>query len=93
MGAGRQCCGSCAAVVHDGGGEVTMHPTAHLTHSAPAPALLFCDVQVSIFAMHRNPKYWSNPEAYIPERFVEGSPEAAEVGGCGFWEQGAAWLD
>jgi len=38
-----------------------------------------CDVQVSIFAMHRNPKYWSNPEAYIPERFVEGTPEAAEV--------------
>lgn len=44
--------------------------------------------QVSIYAMHRNPCYWSTPAAFVPERFVAGTPEAAEVGraaGLGAW--------
>ncbi|MCX2681806.1 cytochrome P450 [Galbibacter sp. EGI 63066] len=27
---------------------------------------------ISIYEMHRNPKYWENPEDFIPERFSEG---------------------
>eukprot|EP00884_Botryococcus_braunii_P022849 jgi/Botrbrau1/9248/Bobra.180_1s0009.1 len=33
---------------------------------------------VSIYAVHHDEKYWKNPEEFIPERFVEGTPEAAE---------------
>lgn len=29
--------------------------------------------------MHRNPRYWKEPLAFVPERFVPGTPEAAEV--------------
>ncbi|CAK4569624.1 unnamed protein product [Aphanomyces euteiches] len=32
-------------------------------------------VQVYMGAMHRNSKYWSNPNMFIPERFIEGTPE------------------
>ncbi|CAK4688312.1 unnamed protein product, partial [Aphanomyces euteiches] len=32
-------------------------------------------VQVYMGAMHRNSKYWSNPNTFIPERFIEGTPE------------------
>ncbi|KAK9820578.1 hypothetical protein WJX72_011843 [[Myrmecia] bisecta] len=35
-------------------------------------------LQVAIYSMHHNPKYWQgDPEAFIPERFVEGTPEAS----------------
>jgi thromboxane-A synthase/cytochrome P450 family 3 subfamily A len=43
--------------------------------SVPAGTAL----QVSIHAMHHNPRYWSHPEAFNPERFMPGTPEAAEV--------------
>lgn len=36
-------------------------------------------IQVAIYSMHRNPKYWKDPEAFVPERFIGGSPEAAMV--------------
>ena len=37
-------------------------------------------MQVSICGIHRDPKVWGNPGAYVPERWVEGSPlEATDV--------------
>ena len=37
-------------------------------------------MQVSICGIHRDPKVWGNPDEYIPERWVEGSPlEATDV--------------
>ncbi|CAL5225497.1 g8325 [Coccomyxa viridis] len=32
---------------------------------------------VAVFSMHNNPAYWKEPEKYLPERFMEGTPEAA----------------
>ncbi|CAK4694849.1 unnamed protein product [Aphanomyces euteiches] len=32
-------------------------------------------VQISVAAMHRNPKYWSNPDAFVPNRFMEDTKE------------------
>ena len=37
-------------------------------------------VQVSICGIQRDEKIWGNPEEYVPERWVEGSPlEASEA--------------
>ncbi|KAL4448043.1 hypothetical protein ABPG75_005262 [Micractinium tetrahymenae] len=36
-------------------------------------------MQVPIFSMHRNPRWWKEPDAFKPERFLPGTPEAAEV--------------
>ncbi|KAF0696942.1 Aste57867_12327 [Aphanomyces stellatus] len=30
-------------------------------------------VDINLAAMHRNPKYWTDPDAFKPERFVQGS--------------------
>ncbi|KAH9076472.1 hypothetical protein Ae201684P_010416 [Aphanomyces euteiches] len=30
-------------------------------------------IAISTAAMHRNPKYWSQPDVYLPDRFVEGT--------------------
>jgi hypothetical protein len=36
-------------------------------------------MQVSIYSMHRSGRYWRDPLAFKPERFLPGTPEAAEV--------------
>ncbi|KAH9116169.1 hypothetical protein LEN26_012918 [Aphanomyces euteiches] len=33
------------------------------------------NIYIVMAAMHRNSKYWSNPTKFIPERFIEGTPE------------------
>ncbi|CAK4140847.1 unnamed protein product [Aphanomyces euteiches] len=30
---------------------------------------------VSVSALNRHPKYWANADAFVPERFIEGTPE------------------
>ncbi|CAK4148830.1 unnamed protein product, partial [Aphanomyces euteiches] len=32
-------------------------------------------IDVFISAMHRNPRYWSQPDDFLPERFIENTPE------------------
>ncbi|KAH9143362.1 hypothetical protein AeRB84_012637 [Aphanomyces euteiches] len=32
-------------------------------------------MQTNLASIHRNPKYWTNPDSFIPDRFVEGTPE------------------
>ncbi|KAH9123626.1 hypothetical protein AeMF1_005434 [Aphanomyces euteiches] len=33
------------------------------------------EVVVNLAALHRNPKYWTSADAFIPERFIQGTPE------------------
>ena len=59
-----------------------MHRHAcHLVFPAPNPPLcaVFLPLQVSIYSMHRSERYWRDPLAFKPERFLPGTPEAAEV--------------
>ncbi|KAF0703763.1 Aste57867_7521 [Aphanomyces stellatus] len=32
-------------------------------------------IEINPGAMHQNPRYWANANAFVPERFVEGTPE------------------
>ncbi|ETV96427.1 hypothetical protein, variant [Aphanomyces invadans] len=32
-------------------------------------------IEINLAAMNRNPKYWTNPESFVPERFLEDTPE------------------
>lgn len=54
-------------------------PTHTTVHS---PLLLPCALQVSMHAMQRSPDLWPQPLAFLPERFVAGSPEAEQVRGA-----------
>ena len=47
-----------------------------------------CLLQVPIYAVHRSERNWRDPLAFLPERWLAGTPEAAEVGGCRTWR---AW--
>ncbi|CAK4383767.1 unnamed protein product [Aphanomyces euteiches] len=33
------------------------------------------NINLNMAAMHRNPKYWKDPDSFIPARFIEGSTE------------------
>ncbi|KAH9111113.1 hypothetical protein AeMF1_014301 [Aphanomyces euteiches] len=33
------------------------------------------NINLNMAAMHRNPKYWKDPDSFIPARFIEGSAE------------------
>ena len=33
--------------------------------------------QVSLYGLHRSPRYWRDPDAFCPERFLEGAPQAS----------------
>ena len=38
----------------------------------------FCAMQVPVLAFHHSPEIYRNPEAYVPERWMEGTPEYAQ---------------
>ena len=54
----------------------------------PATPTLPPHRQVNLYALHRSERWWRDPDAFVPERFLAGSPEAAEArrwgpaGGC-----------
>ncbi|KAK9916733.1 hypothetical protein WJX75_006344 [Coccomyxa subellipsoidea] len=40
-------------------------------HKVPKGTML----GVAVYSMHNSPAYWQEPEKYLPERFIEGTPE------------------
>ena len=47
------------------------------------PAVLSAGLQVPVYSMHRSERNWRDPLAFLPERWLPGTPEVAEVGGRG----------
>ncbi len=41
-------------------------------------------VQVNVFGIQRDPDVWRDPEAFIPERWIDGEPESADRPPHGF---------
>ncbi|CAL5225498.1 g8326 [Coccomyxa viridis] len=36
-------------------------------------------VGCAVYALHRDPKYWQDPDSFLPDRFMEGTPESKAV--------------
>ena len=43
------------------------------------PLLLTWSLQGAVYSMHHSPNNWPDPETFVPERFLEGSPESKSV--------------
>jgi len=59
------------AVVNEG---LRLYPPAPFLLRDTAQGLLF----ISLWAMHRHPRFWSEPEAFQPERWLEPGPDGCE---------------
>jgi cytochrome P450 len=59
------------AVVNEG---LRLYPPAPFLLRDTPQGLLF----ISLWAMHRHPRFWSEPEAFQPERWLELGPEGCE---------------
>ena len=53
---------------------------------AHALSCSLCPLQVPTYSMHRSERNWRKPLAFLPERWLAGTQEAAEVGGRGHFE-------
>lgn len=76
----------CQAACWEAAAGLTLRPPT-LLHPArcfdpptvPSFAAPRCSPQVNLYALHRSKLWWKDPDAFLPERFLAGSPEAAEV--------------
>ena len=48
-------------------------------HSAGAKIPKGQWILIGIFAMHRKAKLWKDPDSFVPERWIEGSPENKDL--------------
>ena len=46
---------------------------------SPGTAHASCECRASLYALQRHPDLWEDPDAFIPARWIEGTPEAAKV--------------
>jgi cytochrome P450 len=56
----------------------TNEPVTVGGYGLPKDAYLF----VPIYAVHRHPKYWDDPEGFDPERWIDGRAEKAKKAGA-----------
>ena len=63
------------------GGRRTAKQVALHSHAGLIKMLhgkCFCAMQVPVLAFHHSPEIYRNPEAYVPERWMDGTPEYAQ---------------